>query len=262
MTDRKLIDQILVPVADYAISHGLRLQDLTSALKESLIESAIRSLDLNSQGQTASAISIMTGVHRKDVAESLRGARPGKAKGMSIPSRVVSLWRTDKRFSSSNNLPRTLSIDGTTNSFASLVAEVTKELTPKLILDELLRTDCVRVNRNNVSLLTTAYIPKKNLSEAGEMLKNDLSDLLTAFLENVETEYEVSNLHLKTEYDSIPDEYVNMLKSWCLEEGTKFHLKLQQKICMYDKDINPRMKDKAGRNRIAIGSFSACSKKN
>ncbi len=138
-----VLRRILRPLARLLLAEGIPLQTAIEMLKQALVDSAEADFTLSNKAQTDSRISLMTGVHRKDVKrlrerEALRKEAPP---GISMGARLVSLWLTQPPFVDENEtpvaLPRLRSQGGEV-SFEALAQRISKDIRPRAVLDELM----------------------------------------------------------------------------------------------------------------------------
>jgi hypothetical protein len=225
--------------------------------KESFVSLAEEQLAKEADNISISKISIMTGVHRKDVARFSTKASSSnyeKKHSIDLPSRIIGQWQNNKRYCTPSGKPRSLRIDERTDEFAELVASVSKELKPQTLLFELQRMDVLKRTRHGVKLIQKAYIPKGNTEEGLYYLETDSHDLISAVENNIFSSMEPSHLHLKTEYTRIPASKVTEIKSRLLEMGSAFHQQVRNYLSSYDQDFTGNTEGDT--QRIAVGTFS------
>ncbi|MCB0324728.1 MAG: hypothetical protein KDD69_14195 [Bdellovibrionales bacterium] len=248
---------VLKPVVRLCLRRGLKLQALIEIAKEQFLEAAADEVSRAGEAPSASKISVMTGVHRKDVARFQQSPTPQRAES-DVITRIIGQWQHDPRFQTQGGKPKTLTCQGTASEFAALVRSVSKELSVYPILFELERMNMVARRGNSVTLLKKTNIRRDNAVEGFRFLAEDADDLIAAVEENLATELKTPNLHIKTEFDQIPVEHLAQLRKWLLQEGTKFHLKVRKFLSQYDAEINPELKTSRTTEfgRIAFGTFS------
>lgn len=231
------------------------------ALKHAFVAQA--SDQLESQGDVASnsRITLMTGVHRTDVA-SIRSEKRYEPREKHTASDVINQWRYDPRFCSRRGRPRSLIFDGKASEFAELVRSVSNSISPYTVAFELERLGMIqRARDGRLRLITRVFVPKGNPQAVLSMLGEDAEDLFQAVEENA---FQVDNVqpnhHLKTEYRNVPAEALPEIRSWCLREGSALHERARNFLSRFDADLNP---DKRGTGsfRVAVGSFSVVDKR-
>lgn len=162
--------QVLRPVARLLIRHGITLPAVVELLKQVLVDVAITDFPVEGKRTTDSRISVLTGVHRKDV-KRLRGIEVDKTnvpKQVSLGMQVVNAWMTDSRWLDAEGNPRPLPRSGADGGpdFETLADSVSNgDVRARSILDELLRLEVVAVEDGRVHLQTGAFVPKQGEQE-------------------------------------------------------------------------------------------------
>lgn len=155
---------LLRPLVRLLVARGVTLPAMVAALKESYVEVAARDFGLGGREPSDSRISMLTGVHRKDVRAIRERARPiSLPRGAGLGATVVGRWLGDPALLAPDGRPAPLSRAG----FDALVAAISKDVRPRTVLDELLRLDLVAWDEaaDVLRLLADAYVPA---GEAGE----------------------------------------------------------------------------------------------
>jgi hypothetical protein len=187
------ISQVLQPLARLMIDHGLQLPSMLEMLKKALVDEAQGVYGLADKGSSDTRIALLTGVHRKDV-KRLRSApeTAGPSSPMvSLAASVVARWISEPRFLNADQSARALARTPGRGSagepdFTTLVAEVSRDVGARAVLDELERLGVVaRQDDGYVSLKTTAFVPKEGLSESFHFLAANVSDHLSAAVHNL-----------------------------------------------------------------------------
>jgi hypothetical protein len=173
---RRALAAVLRPLARLAIGLGVTYPALQSLLKTALVETALRDGPGDGTRPSQSRISLMTGVHRKDVRAILdRGLPGGEAPRASLAETVMARWLADPRRGADGRppaLPRgaatgaTADAEGPPASFDALVAAVSRDVRPRAVLDEMLRLWLVTVTGEGpdaagatVALARDAHVP-------------------------------------------------------------------------------------------------------
>jgi hypothetical protein len=154
------------------------------------VEVAARDFRLDGREPSDSRISLLTGVHRKDV----RAIRDHGAP-LSPPSRgglaatVLGRWLAGRETTDAEGRPRILprSAPAGSASFEALVASVSTDLRPRTVLDELLRLGLVTLDEetDSVRLLSDGYLPAGGSAEALDFFGRNLHDHLAAGVANL-----------------------------------------------------------------------------
>lgn len=152
------------------VARGFQYPELGNLLRELYFEVATTEFGLRGKKPTDSRISLLTGIHRKEV--RALGAKPHEdqseeqATAANPLSRVVALWLGGAEYLDPSgdplSLPRTAR--GNEPSFESLVAAVSRDMHARTILDELQRLGLIEQeqNQDSVKLTATAFVPNKD----------------------------------------------------------------------------------------------------
>jgi hypothetical protein len=128
----------------------------------------------------------MSGVHRKDVRNL--GRSPDLLpvpRCVPLASQVLELWRSDARFRDANGIPRALSRSGAAESFESLAREVSTDVHPRTLLDELLRLELVSVADDIVTVVNRARLPAPSIEESAAVFSTNAADHIAAAVHNL-----------------------------------------------------------------------------
>lgn len=186
---------LLEPLAGLAIGRGVGLQVLVDSLKLALVRAAVAAS--NQAGTAAisdSRVSVMTGVHRKDLRRLRAQGASALGHGHSVASEVFARWQSDPRWRTRRGGPRVLprqSDDAETLSFDALVASVTRDVHPRTVLDELVRLGLVEVlpgtqGRPRVRVIGDHYVPSADRAQVLAIARDNLADHVAAVAGNLE----------------------------------------------------------------------------
>ncbi len=182
------LEQALVmarPLVTWLLRSGVGFGAFTNALKPVFLAQAER--ELTHQKISDSAISLLSGLHRKDVrrlrqsgqqsldaidARTLAQGKPSAA------NQVLTRWLT-------NGWPTTLEISATPQSFDALVRTVQSDVHPRAVLDELSRLGLVAQEGTQVRLVKEAFAPAPEQAQAQEMFAANVADHVAAGLQNL-----------------------------------------------------------------------------
>lgn len=254
---RGCIRQMLRPIVRLCFRRSLQLNDVIGLLKEVFVESAKEELKNVGETPSLSRLSVMTGVHRKDVTRLERASEAPRSADNLI-ARVMVQWQHDPRFASIDGKPRALAVEGRESEFAELVRSVNGEdVSPYAVLHEMERLGAVERSPKGLVLVWRDFVPGDDVRSGLEMLASDSVDLGRAVEENIFNQStSQKNLHLKTEFDNILPEAVSEIRAWILHEGSLFHRRVRDFLARYDRDITPALKGSGGRCRVVLGTFS------
>ena len=186
------IRRVLRPLVRLLLSQGLTYPWLSDLLKEIYVEVADRDFQLDAKRQTDSRVSLLTGVHRKDV-RRLRSTERALADVappvVSLGAQLVARWVADTDYTDADGaplpLPR-LASQGGALSFDGLVASVSKDIRARAVLDEWLRLDVARLDeQDRVVLNVDAFVPAQGFDEKVFYFGQNVHDHLAAAASNV-----------------------------------------------------------------------------
>jgi len=186
--------RLLRPLVRLLLRHQTTYPFLASLLKSIYVELAEREFGIPGKAQTTSRVSLLTGIHRKDV-KRLREQPPDPdtAPGnVSLGAQLVLRWTASPEYLDSQGrplpLPR-LSVEGGAPSFESLVASVSKDIRARAVLDEWLRLGVARVDEDDrVVLAVEAFVPESGFDEKSYFLGRNVHDHLAAAVHNLSGE--------------------------------------------------------------------------
>lgn len=254
----KILPIVAKPFVKLCVRNALRLGAVLEALKATYVEVAKEELELQGKPATASAVSAMTGLHRKDAARLLKDGTP-RNKDYDLMTRVLGKWQGSSKYTTKSGQPRVLSAQGNGSEFFGLVRSLSADLNPYTVLNELIRIGSVeRTARGGVRIASRVYVPKGDTEQGMQLLARDMDLLAGAVEENLRGVDKVPNLHITTAYDNIPGSQYAKIRKWLLAEGSAFHKRIRSYLSRFDKDINPAG-NPAGKERIevSVGSFSS-----
>jgi Family of unknown function (DUF6502) len=182
--------RLLRPLVKLCIRGGMTFPALAQLLRELFVNVAEHDFALEGKEQTDSRVSLLTGIHRKEVAR-LRGAGApvnDVPATLSRTSAIIARWIAAPEFTDAKGdplpLPRTAS--GDAPSFESLVASITKDVRPRAVLDEWLDRKLVDINDDEeIVLVEAAFVPHGDDDRKWHYLGRNLHDHIAAAAENV-----------------------------------------------------------------------------
>ena len=144
------------------ISHGVTLNAAVDALKRALYDSA--SDIVSQQGKsTDSRISLLTGLHRKDVKRLKDDPETlSRRKVMNANALAISIWMSAEAFLDDAGNPKILARIGNkhTVGFDNLMQEARIDLPPQTVLSALLEEGAVEENADGteIALVSNAFV--------------------------------------------------------------------------------------------------------
>lgn len=226
------VSVLMRPLVRLLLEKQLPYGALTKLLKRVFVEVAGNDLVIEGRRQTDSRVSLLTGIHRKDV-KRLREEIEHEAElptRASLGAQIVSHWVGSSEFLDENGEPMPLdrmSEDGP--SFESLVASVNRDIPACSILDEWLRLGVVvRDDDDRIVLSETSFVPEEGLEEKLHFFGRNLHDHIAAGAHNILGQGPPF-LDRSVYYDKLSPESAAELAAYAREEGAAMLQRINRK---------------------------------
>lgn len=255
------LHRVLSPVVRVMLAHEITLPMAIELLKRVFVEVAERDFRLDNKASTDSRISLITGVHRKDVKRlrELPHVATNLPPKISLSAQIVATWITGAPWLDENGQPRPLPrlARGGDASFETLVAGISQDIRPRSVLDEWLRLGVVSINdADEVVLVSNAFVPKAGVEEKLAYYGHNLGDHAAAAADNVLTTtspwFERSVHH-----DSLSEAQVEQLRIRAAKLGmqalTQLHTLAEQSTD--NDDANPGQSGSGSNKRFTCGVY-------
>ncbi|QGM98362.1 DUF6502 family protein [Methylocystis parvus] len=187
------VARLLRPLVRLFISCGTTFPALCDLLRELYVNVAVHDFALPDKEQTDSRISLLTGIHRKEVHRLRSAGAPVRMvpAAVSRTTQIVALWMADTRFTDETGAPaplRRAGSEGSGPTFESLVEEVTRDVRPRAVLDEWLDRKIVTVDAvGRIVLAEAAIAPSKGDERQLYYFGRNLHDHIAAAVANIST---------------------------------------------------------------------------
>lgn len=183
---------LLAPVVRLLLAHGVDHPRLAAALKRVFVDQARGDLEQRAQKATYTAISLLTGLQRRDVralVDDSAPALPRKATSPTLPMQVVARWASEVQYLDDEGRPRALPMraaDADEPTFERLADEISKDVHAPALLDELVRLGLALVDeRGRARLVSESFVPTGDFSQLLGALARGGHDHLAASVANV-----------------------------------------------------------------------------
>ena len=181
---------MLRPLARFLLRHGVAYPAFAAALKRVFLEAARDELRRTGQKQTDSAVSLLSGVHRRDVrtlgASPMAGPDAPDDAPKNLASEVVARWLSDPQYVDPEGLPLPLPRYGPAPSFDALVTAVSGDIRARAMLAELERLGIAQHTEGIVQLLAPGFVPRQDFAKTVALLRDNLHDHAAAATLNAE----------------------------------------------------------------------------
>lgn len=249
---------LLRPLVRFLIARGVTYPTLAEILKSVYVEIAARDFRLDAKRQTDSRLTLLTGVHRKDVkrlvAES-SGDREVVPESVSLGAKLVAGWTSNPDYLNRDGSPRCLprlASKGGDVSFEGLVESISKDIRSRAVLDEWLRLGVVESNEHGeICLKTDAFIPEDGVEEKTFYLGHNLHDHMAAATHNV-LGIKPAFLERSVHYDALSEASVEELAALSEKVGMQAAKAVnKQAMALERRDKST----KAPRQRLTFGIY-------
>lgn len=183
---------MLTPLVRLLVASGVTYPQFTAALKAIFLRAAHAELESSKKRVTDSAVSLLSGVHRKDV-RALTSDGVLRAQGVdrmqSLPDEIFTRWTNDPNYLDVDGLPRVLPMRGRTAdeaSFEQLTQSVSRDFHPRSILDELVRLGLADVQADTVRLRAYTYVPHEDFERTVRYVRANIANHLAAASGNLQ----------------------------------------------------------------------------
>ncbi|MFQ5514085.1 MAG: DUF6502 family protein [Myxococcota bacterium] len=187
----RALRHLLRPLVRLLLAHRITHPFLSNLLKRVYVEVAEAELAGSSRPPTISQLSLLTGIHRKDVRRLREEPRDEYVPppSVSLGARLVAQWMGSRPYCDARGRPRPLPRSGGTPrepSLEQLVASVSTDIRPRAVLDEWLRLGVVEIDeRERVRLVVEAFVPEKGFEEKAHYFGRNLHDHIAAGTHNL-----------------------------------------------------------------------------
>jgi hypothetical protein len=178
----------LRPVARLLLQNGVSYGAFAAALKRVFLDAAQAELKARGMARTDSAITLLSGVHRRDVRTLLRAPQPEAPERapLSMASEVAMRWLSARPWLGDDDVPRVLQRGAAADSFDALVASVSSDVRPRAVLDELKRLGVVDEGEAGLTLQVTSFAPRAGFEELSWLFADNLHDHIAAAARNLQ----------------------------------------------------------------------------
>lgn len=180
--------RLLKPLVRLLLRNGVAYPAFAVALKRVFLEAAQAELKSTGAANTDSAVSLLSGVHRRDIRLMTRvnpKAATELAPALNMASQIIARWLTDMQFVGVDGAPLTLSRGEGPASFDALVAGISSDIRPKAVLDELSRLGIVEESDGKIRMIANGFAPSLGFDEMVQLLQANVHDHLAAACANL-----------------------------------------------------------------------------
>ncbi|MHB1565526.1 MAG: DUF6502 family protein [Acidiferrobacter sp.] len=184
----RTVSRLLRPLVRYLIAQGFTVIAFLDLLKVVYVEEALAG---DQSRATDSQVSLLTGIHRKEVKRlrmlvAEQDAPAGIGRGTNIAARLVAAWVSSPDMRDRDGILKRLPLHGTNEpSFEVLARRIKADMRPRAIVDDLVRAQAVIVDPDGLlRLVRSAYVPDVP-EEKLNFLADNVGDHLASAIHNL-----------------------------------------------------------------------------
>jgi hypothetical protein len=210
------------PLVRLMMRSGLTFPVLADTIRALFVEVAVTDILTDPKARTDSRISLLTGVHRKEI-KRLRELPPDGAEIpeiVTLVSQIVARWVGSDAFTDASGRPRPLvrvgqGTGGEQTSFDTLVESVTTDVRPRAVLDDLLGHGVVCMDsEGRVQLQADGFIPRPGGEEQLFYFARNLHDHVAAAVANISAPGAPPFLDRSVHYDRLTPSQAKELEDY------------------------------------------------
>jgi hypothetical protein len=257
--------RLLRPLVRLMIRGGITFPVLTDVLRRLFVDIVVTDILTEPKARTDSRISLLTGVHRKEI-RRYREMPPDSIappQVVTIASQIIARWVGAPQFIDDTGQPRPLprtaepGIEGL--SFDALVCSVTTDIRSRAVLDDWLSQGLVRMTpADHVVLNADAFIPRPGGQEQLFYFARNLHDHVAAGVANISVGDSAPFLDRSVHYDELTPAQAHELEAFARAAAVRVLLKVNRKAQeLIGAGTAPTSKTPSGQpsRRINFGVF-------
>ena len=187
----KAIQGLLRPLVRAMIAQGITAPAFYRMIKQIYVDVAEEAFSLGEDRPTDSRISLLTGVHRRDV-RAFRNADDedgdDTVEKLTTIASVLGRWLADPAYTGFDGRPVPLSrSEKSEPSFETLVQSISRDIRPRTVLDELLRQNLVDMKEQEslIELRHDAFVGAGDAEQKIFFFAENIGDHMAAAVDNL-----------------------------------------------------------------------------
>jgi hypothetical protein len=226
----KPLARLLRPLVRLLIQSGVTFPVMADLLRGLYVDVARRELLTDPKSRTDSRVSLLTGVHRKEIRRQRSPeGEPAEPAVVTRTSAIIARWLGSSTYTDAAGRPLPLPRAGPDPSFEGLVASVTRDVRPRAVLDEWLHQGLVRIDaEGRVQLSTEAFIPREGGEAQLFYFARNLHDHIAAAAVNIVAASSPRFLDRSVHYDGLRAEAADQLEAAAREAAQQLLLHINR----------------------------------
>jgi hypothetical protein len=238
--------RLLKPMARILLRQGGSYAEFSELAKLAFVDVAENEFKIEGRKQNASRISVVTGLHRKDVTKIREKLKNDNLDidQLGRSARVIAGWRHNEIYRDDFGKVKALPLDGDV-SFSSLVKLYSGDMSVRAILDELTLSGSVRENSlGEIELIKDTFIPTEANEQLLRILGISTSDFLNTIDYNLNRKVsENSRLQLVVDYKNVAQTEIEDFKRFSEAESRELIKKIGLRLrehCSGDENVDTK----------------------
>lgn len=255
------------PIARTLLRSGIGFAEFAQWAKRAFVHVAENDFAPEGKEQSTTRISILTGMHRKEVAQIRKELAEDSVSTPRVSAnraeRVINAWLRESDYLTDEGEPKELYLSekeirqtkasnnafgssgesGSAESFESLVLRYSGDMHPTPLLEELFRVGAVERTKNNkLRLKTRGYIPTAASQSQLDIFAQSLYDLSATLDNNLNVEIDTKRFQRTVAYKHLSEKDVAEFKAFSERENEKLLQKLNQWLAERDMSLAEQQK--------------------
>ena len=255
----RALHRVLRPLVRLAIQSGITFPVLADLLRALYVDVATNDLLPDPRARTDSRVSLLTGVHRKELRRQRVPAATPEPPALTLSSQVIGRWLGTPALTDADGQPRPLPRLGTPPSFESLVADITRDIRPRALLDAWLDSGIATLDdADRVHLQAVAFVPQADRDMQLYYFARNLHDHAAAAAANVTAPGAPPCLERSVHYDGLSPAAAQAMQAAAREVATAALLEVNRRaLAIADADTAANAKPQTGPRhcRVNLGIY-------
>ena len=179
---------LLQPLIRFLVEEGVTYPSFAKALKDNFVDAATDVLEERGSKITDSALSVLSGVHRKDLRSRNDQTDKPESKPLSVISEIFTRWAVAPEYKTADGQVMALPKSGDVPNFETLVAQITRDIHPRSVLDSMLQLGVVVMQGDLIALSPAGFVPNASQKELLSLFADNLRDHIHSGTTNLSQE--------------------------------------------------------------------------
>lgn len=179
---------LLKPLATLCVARAVTIQPVEELLRQAFVQAAREACEASPRpDRLTSRLSTMTGLTRREVGRLQAAPEQALPASRSPATDVLTLWMSQAAYLDETGQPASIPRLGAEPSFEALAAQVTRDVHPRSLMDELVRLKMVAHDpaTDRLAPLTNAFVPRADWARMLGFLGTNVGDHLRGAVTNV-----------------------------------------------------------------------------